>query len=110
MGLSSSSGTILGSVSWAATIGSSLTPKALGCSSIEFPVSCVHASSSPPKVSSPAAVVEKFYAAVLQQVALGCSLVTVPSISSTALLYPPLVDTGFSMGCSSSVGSAPSVH
>lgn len=85
-------------------------PKALGCSSIEFPVSSMHASSSPPKVSSPVAVVEKFFAAVPQQVALGCSLVAVPSISATALLYQPPVDVGFSMGCSSGVGLAPSVH
>jgi hypothetical protein len=46
----------------------------------------VHTSSSPPKVSSPAAVVEKFFATISQQVALGCSSVVVQSflqLSST---------------------------
>jgi hypothetical protein len=61
VGLSSSLGTILGSASSVVTVGSSsLVPKALGCSSVEFLVSSVHASSSPPKLSSPAVVVEKF--------------------------------------------------
>jgi hypothetical protein len=56
MGLSSSA--ILGSASSATAVGS-MAPKALGCSLIEFLVSFVHFS-SPPKVLSPTAVVEKF--------------------------------------------------
>jgi hypothetical protein len=105
VGLNSSSGTTLGSASSVATDGSSsLGPKALGCSSVKYPVSSVHASSSPPKVSSPVAVLEKFSAAVPQRVALGCSSVVVPSFFAAELLYPPPVDVGFSMGCSSGVG------
>jgi hypothetical protein len=64
VGLSSSLGTVLGLTTSAAFVGSSPAPKALGCSSLEFSVSYVHTSSSPLKVSSSAAVVEKFSAAV----------------------------------------------
>jgi hypothetical protein len=66
--LSSSPSTILGPASSAAAV-ASLALKALGCSSVELLVSSVH-SSSPPKVSSPVAVAEKFSTAVLQQVAV----------------------------------------
>jgi hypothetical protein len=67
VGLSSSPGMFLGSASLAVAVGSSSPArKALGYLLVEFPVSSVHASSSPPKVSSPAAVVEKFSAAVPQ--------------------------------------------
>jgi hypothetical protein len=48
VGLNSSLGTILGSESSTVVVGSSsLTPKALGCSSVEFSVSYMHAFSSP---------------------------------------------------------------
>jgi hypothetical protein len=93
--LSSSSGLWLGLASSAAD-DASLAPKALGYLSVEFPVS----SSSPPKVSSPAAVVEIFTAAVPKQVAVGCSSIVVPA------LYQSPVDVGFWMGCSSGVGLA----
>jgi hypothetical protein len=72
-------------------------------------VSSMH-SSSPLKVSSLAAIVEKFFAAVPPQAAVGCSSVAVPKFSAVELLFLPPVDVGFSMGCSSSVGLAPSVH
>jgi hypothetical protein len=91
VGLSSSPGTFLGPASSATTI------------------AYVH-SSSPLKVSSPTAVVEKFSAAVPQQVAMGCSSVAISAFSATELLYLPRVDMGFSMGCSSGIGLAPSVH
>jgi len=52
---------------------------------------------------------EKFYAAVPQQAALGCSSGAVPSFPAAELFYPPQVDMGFSMRCSSDVGLAPSV-
>jgi hypothetical protein len=65
VGLSSGPGMTSGSASSAAVVGSSsLAPEALGCSSVDFLVSFVHASSSRPKVSSPTAVLEKFFAAV----------------------------------------------
>jgi hypothetical protein len=111
VGLSLSPSTILGSASSVAAVGSSSpAPKALGCSSVEFSVSSVRACSSPPKFSSPASVVEKFSTAVPQQVALGCSSVAISAFSAAKLLYPPPVDMGFSMGCSPSIGLAPSVH
>jgi hypothetical protein len=92
VGLSSSSGTCLRSASSAAVVASS-TPEALDCSLVEF-------LSSPPKVSYPAAVVEKFSAAILKQAAVGYSSVAVPA------LYQSPVDVGLSMGCSSGVGLA----
>jgi hypothetical protein len=111
VGLSSSLGTTLGSASSVAVVGSSSSaPKDLGCSLVEFLVSSVHASSSPPKVSFFTAVLEKFSATIPQQAALGYSPGAILSFSAAELLYPSPIDMGFLMGCSLGVGLAPSMH
>jgi len=103
VGLSSSPGMFLGLASSAAAVASP-SPKALGCLSIELPVSFVRFS-SPLKVSSPAAIVEKFSTAVLQQVALGCSSIAVPTSKKVVLVgYDAVVDS--SLVSSSSFGAA----
>lgn len=76
---------------------SSPAPVGLGCSSDVFPVPSVHVA------SSPAAVLEKF-------LAMRCSSGDGPTSSAVELLVLSSVDVGFSLGCSSGVGSAPSVH
>jgi hypothetical protein len=76
---------------------SSPAPVGLGCSSDVFLVPSVHVA------SSPAAVLEKF-------LAMGGSSGDGPTSSTVELIILSSVDVGFSLGCSSSVGSVPSVH
>jgi hypothetical protein len=99
------------SASSAATIGFSPVSEALGCLSVDIPVSSVHASSSPLEVSSPTAILEQRYSRKLW-VALMSSVhyFDAPTFSAVELLSLSPVDVSFSIWRSSGVGSAPFVR